>query len=289
MASVFQEPLLLKASVYDNVVLGLKLRGINSRELGTRVRPWLERLGIQHLAERPVGTLSGGEARRTSLARALVLAPELLLLDEPFSALDEPTREGLLEDLQRALKMIDTTTVFVTHDRNEAFRLADRVGILSAGKIIQLGPTAEVFSQPNSEQAADIVGFENRIPAVVESMAEGNVVVRFNGGVAVAPGEYRPGARVVMCIRAEDVCLIGCGAAGTSGNLNRIRGRIANISRSMLQYRIAVNNGKLSIRAAIPRSQFQDLDANEGGSVVAAFAASAVHLVKDEEESRTGV
>jgi len=289
IASVFQEPLLLRGSVYDNVVLGLKLRGVNTREFAMRVRPWLERLGIQHLAERQVGTLSGGEARRTSLTRALVLAPEVLLLDEPFSALDEPTREGLLDDLQRVLKMIKTTTVLVTHDRDEAFRLADRIGILSEGRIIQLGPTAEVFYQPNSERAADIVGFENRIPGVVESTAEGNTVVRFVGGIAVARGVYRPGTRVVMCIRAEDVGLICRGAAtGASRDLNQIRGRIANVSRGTLQCRIAVNNGKFSLKAAVPRSQFHDLDVYEGVPVMASFESSAVHLVKDEEESRTG-
>ena len=289
MASVFQEPLLLRASVYDNVALGLKLRGINTRESEIRVRPWLERLGIHHLAERPVGTLSGGEARRTSLARALVIAPELLLLDEPFSALDEPTREGLLDDLQRVLKMIKTTTLLVTHNRDEAFRLADRVGILSEGRIIQLGPTAEVFSRPNSEKAADIVGFENRILGVVESTAEGNVVVRFDDGIAIARGSYPPGTRVVMCIRAEDVGLICRGAAtGASRDLNQIRGRIANVSRGTLQCRIAVNNGKFSLKAAVPRSQFHDLDVYEGVPVMASFESSAVHLVKEEEESPTG-
>ena len=289
MASVFQEPLLLNASVYDNAALGLRLRRLDSRATEARVRPWLERLEINHLAARRVHTLSGGEAQRTSLARALVLDPELLLLDEPFSALDEPSRDALLDDLQRVLRMVKTTTVFVTHDRNEAFRLANRVGILSEGKIIQLGPSGQVFSQPNSEKAADIVGFENRIPGVVQSIAEGNAVIRFNNGTAVARTEFRPGTRVIMCIRAEDVCLIRCDdECGSSRNLNRFRGRIANVSAGMLQYRIAVNNGKIAMKAAISRSQLQDLDVREGVEVVAAFQPNAVHLVKDAEQHRTG-
>jgi molybdopterin-binding protein len=291
MASVFKEPLLLNASVYENAALGLRLRGLMTRETEVRLRPWLERLGIDHLAERRVRTLSGGEAQRTSLARALVLDPELLLLDEPFSALDEPTRDGLLDDLQRVLKMVKTTTVFVTHDRNEAFRLANRVGILIDGRIIQLAPSDEVFSQPNSEKAADVVGFENRIPGVVQSIADGIAVIRFYDEIAVARArrEFRPGTRIIMCIRAEDVCLIRCEEKRDSSlDLNRFRGKIANVSAGVIQYRVAVNNGKIAMKAAISRSQAQDLDVREGGQVVAAFEASAVHLVKDGEEYRAG-
>ena len=290
MASVFKEPLLLNASVYENAALGLRLRGLKAREVETRLRPWLERLGINHLAERRVRTLSGGEAQRTSLARALVLDPELLLLDEPFSALDEPTRTGLLDDLERVLRMIKTTTVFVTHDRNEAFRLANRVGILVEGRIIQLGPSDEVFSQPNSAKVADIVGFENRIPGVVQSIADGIALVRFDDGTAVAKAkkEFRPGARIIMCIRAEDVRLIHCAEErDLSRSLNRIRGRVTNVSAGVLQYCIAVNNDKISMKAAIHRSQSQGFDVRVGGEVVAGFDASAVHLVKDEEEHRT--
>ena len=289
MASVFKEPLLLNASVYENAALGLKLRGLKAREIEMRLRPWLERLGIDHLAERRFRTLSGGEAQRTSLARALVLDPELLLLDEPFSALDEPTRDGLLDDLQRVLRTIKTTTVFVTHDRNEAFRLANRVGILIEGTLIQLGPSSEVFSQPNSEKAADMVGFENRIPGVVQGIADGIAVIRFKGGTAVARGEFRPGTRVIMCIRAQDVRLLRCDQEpGPPRDWNIFRGNLADVLSGMLQYRLAVNNGKIGIKAAISRSQLQDLDLNEGRPVVAVFEANAVHLVKDESGSRTG-
>jgi tungstate transport system ATP-binding protein len=288
MASVFKEPLLLNASVYENAALGLRLRGLKTRETEARLRPWLERLGIDHLAERRVRTLSGGEAQRTSLARALVLDPELLLLDEPFSALDEPTRDGLLDDLQRVLRMIKTTTVFVTHDRNEAFRLANRVGILLEGKIVQLGPGDEVFSRPNSEKAADIMGFENRIQGVVQSIADGIAVIRFSDGSAAARGEFPPGTRVIMCIRAEDVSLIRCDEKrDSSWDLNRFRGKVTCVSAGMLQYRVAVNNGNIVMKAAISGSRLRDLDLCEGNRVVATFEASAVHLVKDGEQRGT--
>ena len=136
MASVFQEPLLLNASVYENAAMGFTLRGLDRHSMERRVRPWLERLGIAHLVRQPARSLSGGEAQRTSLVRALALDPELLLLDEPFSALDPPTREGLLLDLETILREEGITTVFVTHDRNEAFMLGDRVAILMGGELL---------------------------------------------------------------------------------------------------------------------------------------------------------
>jgi len=157
MASVFQEPLLLNASVYENAALGLKLRRLDGRAAEQRVLPWLERLGIAHLARRQARSLSGGEAQRTSLARAFVLDPELLLLDEPFSALDPPTRDELLLDLETILRETGITTVFVTHDRNEAYMLGNRVAVVIGGRVLQIGATAEVFAQPVNEEVARFV------------------------------------------------------------------------------------------------------------------------------------
>ena len=173
MASVFQEPLLLNASVYDNAALGLKLRGLDRRAVEQKVLPWLERLGISLLAKRPARSLSGGEAQRTSLARALALAPEILLLDEPFSPLDPPTRESLLLDLERILRETGITTVFVTHDRDEAFMLSDRIAVLIDGKIHQVGAAAEVFLRPINEDVAHFVGVDTKLAGVVETAGEG--------------------------------------------------------------------------------------------------------------------
>ncbi|MGI5837925.1 MAG: ATP-binding cassette domain-containing protein, partial [Chloroflexota bacterium] len=130
MAVVFQEALLLDTTVMDNVLTGLRLRGGVSRsDAKERAYNWMKRFGVDHLAKRQARQLSGGEAQRVSLARAFVLQPELLLLDEPFAALDAPTRASLFEDFERVLRDSEVTTVFVTHDRTEAMRLGDRIAV----------------------------------------------------------------------------------------------------------------------------------------------------------------
>jgi len=158
MASAFQEPLLADMSVLDNVALGLRFRRRARSEQRARARRWLERFGIASLAARQARTLSGGEAQRTALARALVLEPDLLLLDEPFSALDQPTRETLLGELGRILREDARTTVLVTHDRSEALALSDRVAVMMDGRVLQLDETARVFRAPVSEEVARFVG-----------------------------------------------------------------------------------------------------------------------------------
>jgi tungstate transport system ATP-binding protein len=154
LAVVFQESLLFDTTVAENVATGLKLRGVPRGERDPRVEHWLGRLGITHLARRQARTLSGGEAQRTSLARALVLAPELLLLDEPFAALDAPTREALTDDLLPLLRETATTTVLVTHDRDEALELGDRLGVLLDGRLVQVDRPEVVVTSPANEAVA---------------------------------------------------------------------------------------------------------------------------------------
>jgi len=159
LAIVFQEPLLFDTSVYDNVATGLKLRGVPGREHRPRVERWLTRLGIAHLARQQARTLSGGEAQRASLARALVIEPELLLLDEPFAALDPPTREALADDLLALLRETATTTILVTHDRDEALDMGDRLAVIVGGRLAQVDQPDRVVQAPAS---ADVAAFFRR-------------------------------------------------------------------------------------------------------------------------------
>jgi tungstate transport system ATP-binding protein len=155
---VLQSPLLLDSSVFDNVITGLRFRGMPQAEMTHRAGAWLAKLGIAHLRERRATNLSGGEAQRVSLARAFVLEPELLLLDEPFSGLDAPTRVRLLADLHTLLEETRTTTLFVTHDMAEAQQLAARVAILLGGRLRQVGEARQVFNHPADPQVAELLG-----------------------------------------------------------------------------------------------------------------------------------
>ena len=157
IALVMQDPLLFDTSVFDNVASGLRFRGVPKDEIRQSVLLWLERMGVAHLSKRRAGQLSGGEAQRVSLARALVLEPQLLLLDEPFSALDPPTRTGLLDDLGALLSETGTTTVFVTHDLPEAAHVGERMAVISGNRLRQVGKPEDLFASPIDQEVAQFL------------------------------------------------------------------------------------------------------------------------------------
>jgi ABC-type Fe3+/spermidine/putrescine transport system ATPase subunit len=162
--------------------------GVGRDERRRRAEAWLATLGIVGLAGRPAHTLSGGEAQRVSLARALAVAPRVLLLDEPFAGLDAPTRGELLAELRSALADTGTAALLVTHDHGEAAALADRIGILHAGELRQEGPAGEVLDAPADRECARILGFDTILPAALLGLEGDLVALRPSACTVAADG-----------------------------------------------------------------------------------------------------
>lgn len=152
IAIVFQEPLLLNTTVFDNVAIGLKIRGLSKVKILERVSYWLKQFGVSHLSKQSVRSLSGGEAQRVSLARAFALEPDVLFLDEPFSALDAPTKEELRTDLAQVFKSTQTTTVIVSHDFKDIEHLTNRTLVLLNGHVAAEGSPTELLRSPQREE-----------------------------------------------------------------------------------------------------------------------------------------
>ena len=151
IAFVFQDPLLMDMSVEENVALGLKFRGVHKAESRHHAQKWMKSMGVEALAKRRAGQLSGGEAQRVSLARAFVLEPELLLMDEPFSAVDPQTRTQLLKDLSTLLSHDHRTTIVVTHNLKEAAQMGGRVAVIIGGELKQVATPAEIKENPGDD------------------------------------------------------------------------------------------------------------------------------------------
>jgi tungstate transport system ATP-binding protein len=278
IALVLQDPLLFDVSVFENVASGLSFRGVEKVERQRRVMLWLDRLGVGHLRDRRADQLSGGEAQRVSLARALVLEPQLLLLDEPFSALDPPTREHLLADLADLLSEMGIMTIFVTHDLHEAVRLGDRVAVLIGGHLRQADAPDKVFEAPADADVAAFVGMETVLPGFVLRSFDEQVLVQVRGFELEAIGDVAPGREVLFCIRPEDVTLWKVDSVAKSSARNRLHGYIKKVIPQGALVRVVIDCG-FSLRALVTHSSSREMGLAEGDSVTATFKASAVHLI----------
>ena len=177
VSAVMQRPVVRRGSVRHNVASGLLLRGAGRSAAHRAASPWMERLGISHLAYQDARSLSGGERQRVALARALAVGPRVLLLYEPFDGLDATTRTDLVADLRAVLADQSMATVLVTHDRDEAAALAGRTALLVAGELRQVGVTRSVLDHPADVDCARLVGFANVLPATLTGLGR-TVVAR---------------------------------------------------------------------------------------------------------------
>ncbi len=279
MASVFQDSLLTDATVQDNVALGLRFRGVDRERVAPRVTEWLEQLGIAHLGSRLARTLSGGEAQRTALARALVLEPELLLLDEPFSALDQPTREALIEDLGRILRHRRATAVLVTHDRGEAQALGDRVAVMLGGRLLQVDEAGQVFRAPVSEEVARFVGVETLLECRVQAVNAGLAILEAGKQTIEVAQPAEAGEWVRLCVRPEDVTLTVRAGGSASSARNHLDGRIVRLAQSGPHVRVTIDCG-FPLVALVTQRSVTEMGLGPGSSVTAHFKATAAHLLR---------
>jgi molybdate transport system ATP-binding protein len=285
---LFQEYALFPhLSVRANV--GYGLHRLPAGERAARVTELSERFDLAGLLDRRPAQLSGGQRQRVALARALAPRPRLLLLDEPLSALDAPTREALRGELRHLLEQAGVPAIVVTHDRVEALALGDRLAVLAGGAVRQVGPVHEVFSEPADVEVARVVGTENVFPARLARRQDGLVVVRAGGAaggdgagaelVAVDPGGVEDEA--YACIRAEDVVLEPVheaeGGHGTSAQ-NRLAGTIAARRDEGPLVRLTVDCG-VRLVALVTRASADRLGFAPGARVWAVLKAPSVRLV----------
>jgi len=279
MAVAMQDALLVGGSVLENVALGLKLQGVNGQQRRTMAREWLLRFGIEGLAGRPAKKLSGGESQRASLARAFAVKPEVLFLDEPFGGLDEPTRTALLDDLAAVVRETGVTTVFVTHDRDEALHLAGRVAVILEGRMRQVGTPQEVFGSPVDEEVAAFIGVENILAGRLVRVDEGLALVDVSGREVVGLATAGLGEQVRVCIRPENITLQALNESAATGSArNAISGLVQEVRPRGAEARVTINCG-FPLVALITRLSAEDMGLVAGTPVVATFKATAVHLL----------
>jgi len=236
MGMVFQAySLFPHMTARDNVAFGLQLRGQGTAKRRKTAQDYLELVGLDHHADRYAHQMSGGQQQRVALARALAIAPKVLLLDEPLSALDAKVRVQLRDEIRRIQLEVGTTTLFVTHDQEEALAIADRVGVMRAGRIEQIDKPDVIYSAPTTEFVAGFIGLTNRLVGD----ASGGVVNVLGSVVPLLPGSSTSGA-VTALVRPEAVRLapsVGVGSGpGTAtvistsflGAHGRVRARLAD-------------------------------------------------------------
>jgi tungstate transport system ATP-binding protein len=223
--------------------------------------------------ERSARKLSGGEAARVCLARAFVLEPEVMMLDEPFSSLDPPTRLSLLDEVEEILRSTGVTTVMATHDSSEALRLADRIAVMSRGAIVQIGPTARIMTRPVDEFVAQFVGMETILEASVVSRSGRDLLVNVSGRELRARTDVQAGGKVLVCIRPQDVALHSSPPDG----INVLGGTIVRVAPMLHHVKVTVDCG-FTLCASVVRAP-AGVDLAAGTPVTVSIDPSSLHVI----------
>lgn len=262
-------------TVAENIAYGIQ--GLPRRERRERITKMLQMLSLDEVGERRPAQISGGQQQRVALARALARRPRLLLLDEPFSALDTPTRATLYPEIKKLLQQLTIPAIMVTHDWGEALMFGDQMAVLDAGEILQTGFPTEVFTRPGHPQVAKIVGAETLVPGRVIIREEGLVLLEVAGKNlwAVDPGDQ--GRLYFVSVRGEEVVLEKKSAGSVSAR-NRLPGTVVEMVPLGVLIRVVLDVG-FRLVALITRPALQELQLRTGEEAVALIKAPSVHLI----------
>ena len=305
MSFIHQKPQVFNSSVYDNVACGLKWRGEKKNRVAEKVDHTLEMVGLESYRHRNARTLSGGEAQRVALARSLVLEPEVLLLDEPTANLDPVSTAKIEQLISYVAGQRNTTMIMATHDMSQGQQLADRIGVLIDGRLVQTGNADHIFRSPLNEEVANFVGMENIIEGVITANSEGvaTIVIPAQAGISTiqAVSDYPVGEEVYACVRPEDITLalsstLSSARNSFSAKVTRVTsfGPLSRVEMTPVCHSRASGNLPLSsprkresqgqdcgfrLVALVTKISAEELNLQEGRQVYASFKATGVHLI----------
>ena len=277
MSFIHQKPQVFNLSVYDNVACGLRWRGEEKDRIAGKVDRILEMVGLEGYKNRNARTLSGGEAQRVALARSLVLEPEVLLLDEPTANLDPVSTAKIEQLISYVARQRNTTMIMATHDMSQGQQLADRIGVLLDGRLVQTGNATDIFRSPQNEEVAHFVGMENIIEGVIIANNEGIAIVNIGDNAIQAVSNYPVGKKVYACIRPEDITLAL--SSTQSSARNSFQARVTQVTSLGPLSRVEINCG-FRLVALVTKISAEELNLQVGKEVYATFKATGVHIME---------
>ncbi len=259
-AAVFQRPWLFKGPVFDNVAYGLSVRNVPRKQRDRIVVEELARVGLTGREKDSALRLSGGEAQRVSLARALAVRPSILLLDEPLASLDALLKRQLAHEFVSILRDTGVTVVWVTHDQDEAQLVADRIAVMDKGRVVACGTAEEVLGLPRDQWLANFLGVPLAQQGRVREASEGLSAVEVAGNVVWAAGEADPGTEVLIAVRPEDVLLFEPHAElPLTTARNQINAEVTSVEPRGGTFRVEVDAGGILLASSVSRAALREL------------------------------
>jgi len=286
---VYQDNILFpNMNVYDNIAYGAKKK-FSDEKINQKIMDIAKEMKIDHILHRDIDTLSGGELQRTALARALIVEPKIILMDEPFSSIDISTHASLTSLVKKVVKKHKTTVIHVTHNFNDIWNLADRVGVMKDGKIHQLGNTTSIFSKPENNFVADFVGVQNIFEGKIVEIDSEKVIVKLNNDTLITSSDInfirkiagKPNDKILIAIRPENI--IFSNEKFESSARNQLQGRVVDIIESGPTVLINVSVNRIIFKGLLTKSSAEALNVEKQKEIYINFKSLNVSILDDSK------